>query len=219
MRRKVTYDRNNKSREEVLAARKRNEEIRLKRKSRLTEEQKREIIEGYNGLDTVIHFANKYGKSRQGIYKVLWKAGIDTSKQNSRRKSICENCKKEVFKVKSQLRRYYKHHFCDYRCYYQWLNRNEKENPLIMSRYGSMKARTLVRQYFCLLRKNIVHHENRNQNDNRLENLRVFRDVGDHVRYHRDYDVEPIWDGRDPYGRRKKLHDRKRKVCLKRNLE
>jgi hypothetical protein len=41
----------------------------------------------------------------------------------------------------------------------------------------------------------VVHHINRNTLDNSLSNLMVFRNSGDHIRFHRGFDVEPLWDG------------------------
>ena len=38
----------------------------------------------------------------------------------------------------------------------------------------------------------IVHHINEIRNDNRLENLMVFQSIGEHLKYHKGFEVEII---------------------------
>ncbi len=55
----------------------------------------------------------------------------------------------------------------------------------------------VVSKAFDLLPGQVVHHEDRNCNNNSLGNLKVFANQGDHIRYHRlgaEYS-RPAWEG------------------------
>lgn len=166
----------------------------MKKRARLTDNEKVDIVRAYEHLERVEDLAKKYGKTRQAIYKILWKAGVDTKKQ--RLPVSCTVCGTEVLRTKGRIRKQL-HHFCSETCYYAWLKAGNGF-PYIQSSHGQRIARLIVSKYFALAASHIVHHENRNSTDNRLENIRVFANQGDHVRYHRGFDVEPIWDGRNP---------------------
>ena len=72
------------------------------------------------------------------------------------------------------------------------------QSASVASEWGRTKGRKIVRRHFKLLPGHIVHHENCNEKDNRLENLRVFASIADHNRYHAGFPVEPLWDGSSP---------------------
>ena len=163
--------------------------------ARLTRNQKVDIIEAYtNQLTPMSTLATEYGITRQGIYKILKQAGADTEKK--RLPVSCTACGTEILRTKARIRRQL-NHFCSEACYYAFLEAGNGF-PYIENRGGQKRARVLVGDYFSLQTGHIVHHENRNTLDNRLINLRVFANNGDHVRHHRGFDVQPIWDGREP---------------------
>lgn len=148
------------------------------------------IVHAYTvELVPMIELAKRYNVTRQAIYKVLRKAGIDTSKRLT--PVSCTVCGNEMLRTRPRIRNQ-KWHFCDHKCYSAWLNAGGR---WIEWRQGSRIARSKVSEVFGLQPGHIVHHENKNQYDNRIENLRVFRNQGDHVRYHRGFDVDPLWDG------------------------
>ena len=161
---------------------------------KVTPKMRVDIIEAYETkLETMINLAKRYGVTRQAVYKILKRAGIDTTK----RKLVisCSTCDKEFERHKGRIRKQ-KFHFCSPECYHAFLDAGGKL-PYVASRHGQRLARNKVSEYFELKENNVVHHEDRNCLNNTLENLKVFRNQGDHVRYHRwgsDY-VEPIWDG------------------------
>ena len=159
----------------------------------LSKKDKVDIIKGYKEFVPMIELAEKYGVTRQGIYKIIKKAGISTAKGLI--EVSCDTCSKVIKRTKSQIRKQ-KHHFCCNDCYYAFLEAGNGF-PYIENRQGQRIARSIVSKYFKLELGYIVHHENRNTLYNRIPNLRVFRTQGDHVRYHRGLDIEPIWDGRD----------------------
>lgn len=163
--------------------------------ARLTRNQKVDIINAYSDdLTPMITLASQYGVSRQAIYKILKKASIDTKKQ--RLPVSCTTCGVEVLRTKARIRRQL-NHFCSEGCYYAFLEAGNGF-PYIQNRAGQKRARAIVSQYFNLQAGHVVHHESRNTLDNRLVNLCVFANNGDHVRHHRGFDTQPVWDGRNP---------------------
>ena len=145
-------------------------------------------------LIPMTEIASWFHVSRQAIHKVLRKHGIDTSKRKLPVK--CFACSKTFLRVRCQIRAS-KHHFCSEDCFHAWLKAGNCDGEYKQNRHGQRIARRIVGEYFDLQPGNIVHHENRDCLDNRLCNLMVFRDQGDHVRYHRDCgDIVPLWDGR-----------------------
>jgi len=163
-------------------------------RARLTDKQKVDIVHAYEvDLESMVDIAKRYSVSRQCIYKVLKRAGVDTSKR--RLPVSCEVCGSITYKPKCQIRAR-KHMFCSADCYHAWLQAGAAGVSTSDQRKGSRLARAKVSEYFTLQPGHIVHHENHNPLDNRLENLRVFACQGDHIRYHRGFDVDPIWDGR-----------------------
>jgi hypothetical protein len=159
----------------------------------LTGKEQVDIVNAFQSeLITVIALAEQYGLTRAGIYKVLKRAGVDTT--NHKIDVSCSTCGKVIDRHKSRIRKQL-NHFCSPECYHAFLEAGNG-SPLILNRHGSEQARAKVVKYFDLKKGNIVHHENRNQCDNRLYNLRVFATQGDHLRHHRGFDVTPIWDGR-----------------------
>jgi hypothetical protein len=166
----------------------------MKKYIRLTDKDKVDIIEQYtNGLVPMIKLSEQYGITRQGIHKVLRRAGVDTSKQAANMVVSCTVCGTETPRLRCQVRNM-KHHFCSNECYFAWL-KHGNGNPLIMHKQGMRTARKVVQEYHALLPKEVVHHEDRNQFNNHPSNLKVFKNQGDHIRYHRDFLVPIIWDG------------------------
>lgn len=157
--------------------------------------QTEEIIKAYTSdLTPMIALAKKYGVSRMAIWKILNRYNIDTTKAGAANiQAVCNHCGKKVMKKRCQYRKTL-HTFCTHRCFSLWLNRDTK-NPLVTNRQAGRAARRIVSECFNLQPWHIVHHEDRNEINNALENLRVFESQSDHVRYHRGFNITPIWIG------------------------
>ncbi len=163
--------------------------------SRITEEAKPEIIGAYvDDLTPMKEIASWVGVSKNAIYQFLKRAGVNTSK-SVRVKMVCDTCKEEYELRRGEARRQrtQRHHFCGSGCYYIYL----ESRDTIMNRYGSRTARRKVAEIFDLQPEHRVHHLDKDQTNNLLSNLVVFKDQGDHVRYHRDFEIELVWDGRN----------------------
>ena len=159
---------------------------------RLTNKEQVNIIKAYTEeLVPMISLAKQYGVTRQAIWKLLNKYGHDTSKHQI--PVSCTTCGNEILRTKGRIRKQF-HHFCSEQCYFDYLKAGNGY-PYIQSRHGQRLARSIVSKYITLGTNHIVHHENRKCLDNRIKNLKVFRNQGDHIRHHRGFDVEPIWDG------------------------
>lgn len=159
---------------------------------KLTPKDKVDIIRAYTEqLTPMVSLAIKYGTSRQAIHKMLKKAGVNTTK--GKITVSCSTCGKEFERHKCQIRKQL-NHFCCNECYFAFLEAGNG-NPYIQSRQGQRMGRKKVSELFDLQPKHIVHHEDRNTLNNMINNLKVFRNQGDHIRYHRGFTIESIWDG------------------------
>ncbi len=155
------------------------------------------IVDEYLALTPMIALAGKYEVSRQAIHEVLKVAGIDTSK-GRRVKRSCAWCGEPVYRVKSQVRGR-KRVFCFGKdCYFDWMRAggNHRDDS-----YGRRVGREVVGQYFELNDGMIAHHDDGNNLNNRVENLKVFRDHSEHMKYHFqvhsgvEITVPVLWDG------------------------
>jgi hypothetical protein len=161
---------------------------------RLTDQDKVNIVHRYSvGLEPIIKLAAEYGLTRQGVYKMIRKAGVDTTKQGANLKVSCSCCGKEITKLRCQVRKAL-HLFCSAFCYHSFL-KHGNGNPLVLSRNQQRLGRSTVAKYYALKPSDIVHHEDRNDFNNHPSNLRVFANNGDHVRHHRGFTVPILWDG------------------------
>ena len=164
---------------------------------KVTDKERVDIVEAYTvGLERMIDLATKYAMTRQGIYKILKKAGVNTSKGPGGATQItysCTVCGKEATMGRAYFRKR-KHVFCGQECYFAWL-KHGNGNPLIMHRNSSRIARSIVGKLYNLRPGHIVHHEDRNQFNNEPKNLKVFANQGDHVRHHRGFEVPILWEG------------------------
>jgi hypothetical protein len=161
---------------------------------RLTDKEKVDIVTAYTvQLVPMIKLAEQYGVTRQGIHKVLKRTGIDTSKKAAHILVSCTTCGKEFKKVRCIIRKS-KHVFCCNECYFVWLKHGNGQ-PLQINRHKTRIARAVVSRYYALRPKEVVHHKDRNQYNNLINNLMVFVNQGDHVRHHRDFLVPIMFDG------------------------
>ena len=165
------------------------------RSNHISKDSHGDIVKKYcEDLVSMIGIAEEYGVSRVSIWKVLRKNGVDTRKGiASNVETTCTWCGDVVVKKRSYYRSRL-HHFCCRDHYYLWLNRSV--SPFIKHRHSLRIARRIVEGYFSILSWHVVHHEDCDQMNNSLENLRVFESQADHIRYHRGFDVKPVWDGR-----------------------
>jgi len=163
----------------------------------LTPKQEVDIITAYTvDLIPAIALAKQYGRTRQGIWKVLKRNGIEPS-AHSRIASSCTACGAEIVRYRSRVRKH-KHLFCNGECYYAFIE-GSQQGAYTQNRHGQRVARAVVSQYFPITENQIVHHEDRNCLNNHPTNLKVFANHGDHIRYHRwsrdGVVVSPVWDG------------------------
>lgn len=166
----------------------------MRTQGRLTDREMVDIVDAYTvRLVPMIALAKQYAITRQGVFKVLRKAGVDTSKAAAHIAVSCTCCGKAFTKRRCQVRKS-KHVFCCEACYFAWLQHGNG-NPLILHRQGLRVARDIVSRYHTLLSGELVHHEDRNQNNNDPCNLKVFASQGDHIRYHRGFIVPILWEG------------------------
>ena len=156
----------------------------------LSLDERKDIVARYEVLETAISIGKLYNIPRLSIIALLKRRGVDTSKRKIKIK--CTFCGKDLYRHKQRLRNS-KHLFCDYHCYYSWLEAGNGAGKYKANRIGQQIARAKVFAEFELKQGHIVHHQDRNCLNNDMDNLKVFACQGDHVRYHRGFDIEPVW--------------------------
>jgi len=169
---------------------KRNERLRV-----VPLEKEAEIVKAFEvGLSRVADLAKEYGITRQGLYKLLKRNGVDTTKSGSNvwHEVTCRFCGATIKRRRGLLRRQDKH-YCNKDCYYHHLS--EISIGVNINRAGMYKGREVVGLFYEFKGKEVVHHIDGNDSNNKLINLAVFRCNGDHLLFHRGYTVLPIWTG------------------------
>jgi len=140
---------------------------------------------------TVRQIGARLGVSGTAVWKRLKRAGV-SAYAGEHVQAVCVQCGNPIDRTRARFR-ITERSFCSKPCYYL-----ARESPnLVISRWGGIQARQLVNQHFPLQTGYIVHHEDRDECNNALGNLRVFASQSDHGRYHHGKFVIPLWDGRN----------------------
>lgn len=156
----------------------------------ITMKQVDTIIKDYTiNLIPIIDIAKQYGVTRQAIYKILKRYEIDT--RNGKMTVSCTACGTEFERHRCQIRKR-KRVFCSDVCYHTYLG-TITSSTYRPWRQGQRIAIAEVSKVFKILDGMVVHHVDNNNWNNGLDNLMVFKNQGDHIRYHRGFDVDPVW--------------------------
>ncbi len=137
---------------------------------------------------TCAQIGERYGRTRQAVAKRLKQAGVPSA-LGERVDVRCSHCGSALSVHRKRWHRQMAH-FCNSHCHYASLEKGFRPWS-----QGSQHARAAVARYFKLEQGNIVHHEDRNQRNNEISNLRVFVDQSAHMAYHRGRKIKPLWDG------------------------
>jgi len=147
--------------------------------------------EGYSG-DKIAVLTGGIVTGRS-VLRFLNRSGIQTSDTRKAAKCALPSCGKNFLKTRSVFLRT-RNHYCCKEHYWKHL-----ENPeYIRSVYGMRMARKSVRDCgYYLVEGEVVHHEDGNCNNNDPNNLMVFRNQGDHNRWHRGDRtfIDVLWSG------------------------
>ena len=171
-----------------------------------------DIVDAYTiELLPMQDIANILHVSRTTVHKILRAHGVDTAKHKI--PVSCTACGAAIARTRKRVKTQH-NHFCNRECYESYLDAG-KTNCTHKQRSQRI-SRAVVSRYITLAPEHVVHHEDRNDYNNRLDNLRVFATHGDHIRYHhynRDRyhnaivktvkrsapiynEIKPVWDGR-----------------------
>ena len=136
----------------------------------LSEDEREFIVRAYAENEfSVVELAGICGITRQGVYKVLRGAGVDTRK---RRLEVERRwCGKRFMKTKKRVRVSLRH-YCSSECYWRYLE--ELGRDYLPGRRGQRMARLVVSRWFDLRDSMVVHHEDRDTLNNLPQNLKVF---------------------------------------------
>lgn len=156
---------------------------------KLTPEAVSEALEAVRAQESVSHIARRLGVSRQRIYQLAKHHGVELRAWTDR---ACGHCGAPL-QVRRHRARQTRRSYCNPACYHAKLG----ESSYIENRHGQRIARRVVRRFFNLEDGHVVHHIDGDQGHNDPENLMVFRDHGDHMRWHRgggpESGVVPLW--------------------------
>lgn len=135
---------------------------------------------------------DRFGVTRQAVKRYLNRRGCKTDKGQGWKEVECTECGEVVKRPRCQ-RRITKKPYCSQGCYFKALH-----NPdYVQHRQGQRDARMLVKTMFGLEDGHVVHHVDGNTRNNKPGNLMVFRNQGDHLRWHRldgeKSGVKPLW--------------------------
>ena len=151
--------------------------------------------------EPLANIAADLGVSRQALWKRFRKLGVETAKGlATRRKLTCDYCGEEYEVTRSQYRIKVKNkrNFCTDTCYHLYL----RSADTVYNRHMSRVSRDKVSKFYDLAPGNVVHHRDKNQFNTDINNLMVFKNHSDHVKYHHqlrqgEVTVKPVFDGGD----------------------
>lgn len=153
------------------------------KQKQLTPQERSEIIFAFTKeLAQIRRLSKQYGVSRQAIYKLLKKKGIDT-KSSGIITVKCNTCGAEISRHRCRVRKQ-KNHFCDQDCNASFLKANIGRQKM---------ARLKVSEYFKLESGNIVHFDDGIDWNTNIYNLAVFKNQKEHILYHHNKSTKPIW--------------------------
>lgn len=155
-----------------------------------------EIVKAFEvDLVRIVDLAKMYGISRQGMYKLLKRNGVDTTKsgENAWHEVSCRTCGAIIKRRRATLRNQ-ENHYCNNKCYYRHLG--SISIGVVTSRAGMYMARSIVSLFYEYKGGEVVHHIDGDETNNKLSNLAIFKCNGDHLLFHRGYNTLPIWTGK-----------------------
>ena len=136
---------------------------------------------------------DKYGVTRQCVHLWLKRLGIK-AEDNTKIGVTCKKCGKDFFVSRYRWKRR-KSFYCTVDCYVADRDKDYRNNKV-----GYGQSRRIVKLYFDLKPKNIVHHIDGDSGNFELANLWVFKNRRDHSIFHHckrtgNKSPEPIWRG------------------------
>jgi hypothetical protein len=166
-------------------------------RKKLTREEQKAIIERYSiKLERMEDIAKTYGKTRECIWKMLVRKGVDTSKAQ-RIKRQCRVCGIDIYRRRGRARET-EYSYCSADCYHTYLETlGEDYKP---NSYYARKSREEVAKHFVDYdpkKGHTTHHVDKDVSHWHLKNLEVYASQGDHLKMHRGQDIKPIWRGID----------------------
>jgi|SRR5579863_7194614 len=138
----------------------------------------------------VAAIARDLGISRVALWK-NWKR-LGFSRDQLRVSVKCSWCSKLLVRNPEKARRIVRH-YCSKNCYIQMVH--YEGEGFTQWRQGQRIARKVVSKHFDLQPGNVVHHVDKNNRHNEIQNLWVFASNAEHMRFHRGGEAQPIWRG------------------------
>ena len=159
----------------------------------MTKIDERAIDLWYKDRYSLQMIADFFKVSRTSVMKYLRRHEVDTGK-GGQVEVICNYCG-VCFKKYRAYARIRKKNYCCPDHYYKSLY-NPDYNP---NRQGQRNARKAVKLVFPLEEGYVIHHDDGDTTNNDYDNLKVFKNHAEHMRWHRLGGIEsgfrPVWTG------------------------
>jgi len=159
-------------------------------RKKLTPENIKEIIHSYEKLlIPMAEIGEKYGITRQRVWQILKEAGIS---KNGEIEVSCEMCRKKFKKYRHRIRKNF-HNFCSPECYYKWRKiKSDKWKPW---KHGLLATKRIIQNYFVVQNGHVIFWVDGDKRNNSIENLKVFASKEDCLKFHKGFNITPLWDG------------------------
>lgn len=138
----------------------------------------------------VSEIAKDLGVSRVWLWRIWKQQGL--SREQLRVSVKCSWCNKPLERTPERAKNTMRH-YCSKACYIEMVHyEGEGYTPW---RQGQRIAKKVIEKHFDLKLGNVIHHVDKNNRHNEIENLWVFACTADHTSYHRGGKAKPIFMG------------------------
>jgi hypothetical protein len=145
------------------------------------------------------------GMTRQNVWKILRKKGVDTRKEYGTRVKVnCEFCNKDYELTRSRWRVRGKHNFCSHRCYMDYFRTTSSYYWREGTRIGRLEIYPLLEKVYGVIPEFVIHHKDGDDRNNEWGNLMAFPGQSDHLKYHRGSIASVLLDGAN-FGKGRRL--------------
>ena len=136
---------------------------------------------------TCSEIGDMFGASRQAVHQQLKKAGV-TREQGTKVQVICGYCGEPKLVRRSQFKNG-KAFFCNRECFFAHLE-GGTHKPW---KYEQRASRAIVAKHFKLSSDHVIDYLDKDNKNNNLHNLVVYRSEDDRVKANQGQKVLPIW--------------------------
>jgi hypothetical protein len=134
--------------------------------------------------------------TRQGIWKILRRNGVDTRKRHGTRVKVnCDFCNKDFELRRCEWRNRKKHKFCSHKCYCDYFRTTSSYYWRHGCRIGRLELAPVLKEIYGIVPEFVIHHKDGDDRNNNRGNLMAFPNQSDHLKFHRGGIACTLLDG------------------------